>query len=117
MADTESSRIFVRGLPPTFTDDEFQKHFAKYPVTDTKLFQKRRIGYVGYKTPEDAAKAVKYFNKSFIRMSKIYVEIARPVSRISLTLHRICADMIQVLRPKPTKITSPAKEREPAHPV
>ncbi|KAF3041755.1 Multiple RNA-binding domain-containing protein 1 [Didymella heteroderae] len=76
----ESSRIFVRGLPPKFTEDDVRKHFAKFPVTDVKFFPHRRIGYVGYKTPEDAAKAVKYFNKTFIRMTKINVEIARPIS-------------------------------------
>jgi hypothetical protein len=76
----ESSRIFVRGLPPKFTEDDVRKHFAKFPVTDVKFFPHRRIGYVGYKTPDDAAKAVKYFNKTFIRMTKINVEIARPVS-------------------------------------
>jgi RNA recognition motif-containing protein len=75
----ESSRIFVRGLPPKFSEDDVRKHFSKYAVTDVKFFPHRRIGYVGYKTPEDAAKAVKYFNKSFIRMSKIFVEMARPV--------------------------------------
>jgi len=75
-----SSRIFVRNLPPQFGEDEFRKHFSKLSApTDTRLFAARRIGYVGYKTSEDAAKAVKYFNKSFIRMSKIAVEIARPV--------------------------------------
>lgn len=62
-------------------DDDFKKHFgAKLPITDSKLFPQRRIGYIGYKTPEDAAKAVKYFNRTFIRMSRIGVEIARPVS-------------------------------------
>jgi RNA recognition motif-containing protein len=76
----ESSRIFVRGLPPNYKEDDVRKHFAKFPVTDVKFFPQRRIGYVGYKTPEDAVKAVKYFNKSFVRMSKISVEIARPVS-------------------------------------
>ncbi|KAF2276968.1 RNA-binding domain-containing protein [Westerdykella ornata] len=80
----ESSRIFVRGLPPKFTEDDVRKHFSKYTVTDVKFFPHRRIGYVGYKTPEDAAKAVKYFNKSFIRMSKIFVEIAKPISDHSL---------------------------------
>lgn len=74
-----SSRIFVRGLPPTMNDIDFKKHFGKYAITDTRLFPQRRIGYVGYKTPEDAAKAVKYFNRTFIRMSKIGVELARPV--------------------------------------
>ena len=76
-----SSRIFIKGLPPTISEDDFRNHFsAKHEITDAKLIPNRRIGYVGYKTPEDAAKAVKYFNKSFIRMSRIGVEIARPVS-------------------------------------
>lgn len=75
-----SSRIFIKGLPPTISEDEFKRHFAaKCPITDAKLISHRRIGYVGYKSPEEAAKAVKYFNKTFIRMSKIGVEVARPV--------------------------------------
>lgn len=81
----ESSRIFVRGLPPKFTEDDVRKHFAKFPITDVKFFPHRRIGYVGYKTPEDAAKAVKYFNKTFIKLTKIYAEIARPVSSFHLS--------------------------------
>jgi multiple RNA-binding domain-containing protein 1 len=78
----ESSRIFVRGLPPKFSEDDVRKHFGslKLPVTDVKYFPHRRIGYVGYKTPEDAAKAVKYFNKTFIKLTKIYAEIARPIA-------------------------------------
>lgn len=76
----ESSRIFVKGLPPSLSTDEFKKHFSQQSaITDAKFIPHRRIGYVGYKTPEDAAKAVKYYNKSFIRMSKIGVELARSV--------------------------------------
>jgi multiple RNA-binding domain-containing protein 1 len=76
----ESSRVFVRGLPPKLTEEEFRKHFsAQWSPTDARLISHRRIGYVGYKTPEEAAKAAGYFNKSFIRMSRIGVEIARPV--------------------------------------
>jgi multiple RNA-binding domain-containing protein 1 len=75
-----SSRIFIKGLPPSISEEDFKKHFsANSEITDAKLIPQRRIGYVGYKTPEDAAKAVKYFNRSFIRMSKIGVELARPV--------------------------------------
>ncbi|RMY28938.1 hypothetical protein D0865_15633, partial [Hortaea werneckii] len=81
MADVASSRIFVKGLPPTFSDAEFRKHFGQNnrEITDAKIFPNRRIGYVGYRTPEDAQKAVKYFNKTFIRMSRIGVELARPI--------------------------------------
>ena len=76
----KSSRIFVRGLPPNLTAEEFKKHFSNQSaITDAKFISHRRIGYVGYKTHEDAAKAVKYFNKSFIRMSRIGVELARSV--------------------------------------
>lgn len=78
----DSSRLFVKNLPPTITEADFRKHFTTggRDVTDLKLIPKRRIGYVGYKTPQEAAKAVKYFNRSYIRMSKISVEIARPIS-------------------------------------
>lgn len=81
MADAASgTRIFVKGLPPTFTEAQFREHFAGNgnEVSDVKIFPNRRIGYVGYKTPEQAKKAVKYYNKTFIRMSRINVEIARP---------------------------------------
>ena len=61
-------------------DEDFRNHFSKLStVTDAKYLPRRRIGYVGYKTHEDALKATKYFNKSFIRMSRIAVELAKPV--------------------------------------
>ena len=76
----ESSRIYVRGLPPSMKEDEFRKHFSSFSeTTDAKYLPRRRIGYVGYRTAAEAAKAVKYYNKSYIRMSKIFVEIARPI--------------------------------------
>ncbi|GJC85002.1 multiple RNA-binding domain-containing protein 1 [Colletotrichum liriopes] len=80
----ETSRIFVRGLPPKITEADFRQHFSAggREVTDVKVIPQRRIGYVGYKTPEVAAKAVKYFNRSFIRMSRINVELARPLPSV-----------------------------------
>ena len=80
MAPLPSSRIFIKGLPPTISEEEFRNHFgAKFETTDAKLIPHRRIGYVGFKSPEEATKAVKYFNRTYIRMSKIGVELARPV--------------------------------------
>lgn len=74
--------MFVRGLPPDATPADLKRHFSKISlVTDVKCIPQRRIGYVGYKSPADAADAIKYYNKSFIRMSRIYVEPARPVCR------------------------------------
>ena len=75
----------MRGLPPSFSAEDFKTHFSKqFNTTDTKIIPHRRIGYVGFKTPEDATKAVKYYNKSFIRMSKIGVELARSVEELRL---------------------------------
>ena len=76
-----SSRIFVKGLPPIFSEAEFKKHFSQSSrdVTDVKIFPSRRIGYIGFRTSEEAKSAVKYFNKTFIRMSRIGVELARSV--------------------------------------
>ena len=80
----ESSRIFIKGLPPNFSAEDLKSHFSmKFPVTDAKLIPHRKIGYVGYKAPQDASKAVKYYNKSFIRMSRIGVELARSVEEQS----------------------------------
>lgn len=77
----ESSRLFVKNLPPSIKEGDFRKHFSLggRQVTDIKLIPNRRIGFVGYKTAEEAAYAAKYFNRSYIRMSKIAVELARPI--------------------------------------
>lgn len=76
-----TTRIFIKGLPPNITEAEFRKHFSakNREVTDVKLIPQRRIGYVGFKSSDDASEAVRYFNKSYIRMSRIAVEPARPV--------------------------------------
>ncbi|KXX80433.1 Multiple RNA-binding domain-containing protein 1 [Madurella mycetomatis] len=78
----ESSRVFVKNLPPAISEAEFRKHFSAEgrEVTDVKLIPHRRIGFVGYRSHEDAAKAVKYFNRSFIRMSKVAVDLAKPIA-------------------------------------
>lgn len=82
----ESSRLFVKNLPPSIKEADFRKHFSLggRQVTDIKLIPNRRIGFVGYKTAEEAAHAAKYFNRSYIRMSKIAVELARPIEDSSV---------------------------------
>lgn len=75
-----STRIFISGLPPKFTSNDLRQHFAqKSQVTDAHVFSDRRIAFVGFQDHESAQNAVKYFNKSFIRMSKIAVSLAKPV--------------------------------------
>lgn len=77
-----SSRIFVKNIPSTITEKDFRNHFSANgrEITDVKILPHRRIGYVGYKTPDVAENAVKYFNRTFIRMSRVAVELAKPVS-------------------------------------
>jgi multiple RNA-binding domain-containing protein 1 len=79
--------VFVSGLPPTLTNDQLKKHFeTRFHVTDAHVLPKRRIGFVGFKSSEAAQQAVSYFNKTYMRMSKISVDIAKPVCHSSLCL-------------------------------
>ena len=74
------TRVYVSGLPPSMTSEQLRLHFqGEYPVTDAHVIADRRIGFVGFSSHEDAKNAVRYFNKSFIRMSKISVTLARPI--------------------------------------
>ncbi|KAA8642333.1 RNA-binding ribosome biosynthesis protein MRD1 [Aspergillus tanneri] len=76
----ESTRVFVSGLPPTFSNDQLRKHFAtRFQVTDAHVLPKRRIGFVGFKSSEVAQEAARYFNKTYVKMSKISVDIAKPI--------------------------------------
>ncbi|EKV11275.1 Nucleotide-binding, alpha-beta plait [Penicillium digitatum] len=76
----ESTRVFVGGLPPTCSNDQLKKHFeTRFQVTDAHVLPKRRMGFVGFKSHDAAQQAVKHFNKTYMKMSKIAVDIARPV--------------------------------------
>lgn len=76
----------MRNLPPTLTDEKFKSHFASHGgvVTDSKLMrtrsgQSRRFGFIGFRDAQDAVEAVQYFNKSFIGMARVEVELAKNV--------------------------------------
>ena len=78
--DIPDTRVFVTGLPPNLTSEQLGAHFAmRYQVTDAVVVPGRRIGFVGFRNYTLAKNAVKYFDKSYIRMSKISVEMAKPV--------------------------------------
>lgn len=79
-AKMETTRVFVSGLPPSCSNDQLRNHFAsRYQVTDAHVLPKRRMGFVGFKSNEVAKQAVKYFNRTYMKMSKITVDLARPV--------------------------------------
>ena len=79
-ADPSVTRIFVSGLPPSMTTEQLRSHFStKFTVTDAHVLPERCIGFIGFADNESAVSAVKYFNRSFVKMSKISVTLARPV--------------------------------------
>lgn len=79
---SSATRIYVSGLPPSMTKDQIWSHFTatgKYTVTDAHVIPDRRMAFVGFSSHDQANSAVHYFNKSFVRMSKISVTLAKPV--------------------------------------
>jgi multiple RNA-binding domain-containing protein 1 len=76
----DTSRVFVSGLPAGYTSKQLRVLFSdKFTVTDAHVLSDRRIGFVGLADHQTAKDAVRYFNRSFIRMSKISVGLAQPV--------------------------------------
>ncbi|KAI2788936.1 Multiple RNA-binding domain-containing protein 1 [Penicillium oxalicum] len=76
----ENTRVFVSGLPPTCSNEQLRSHFAgRFTVTDAHVLPKRRMGFVGFKSNEAALDAVKYFNRTYMKMSRISVDLARPI--------------------------------------
>ena len=89
-----SSRIIIKNLPHNITPTRLKSHFSSSQsgttffsatvtdaklVTDPKSGKSRGFAFVGYRTPEEAEKAVQYYNGTFVDMRKVSVEIAKPV--------------------------------------
>ncbi|KAJ5586796.1 uncharacterized protein N7459_002561 [Penicillium hispanicum] len=93
----ENTRVFVSGLPPSCSNDQLRNHFAgRFQVTDAHVLPKRRMGFVGFKSTDIAKEAVSYFNRTYMKMSKISVDLARPIDS------------------KPTDKAHPTRRRDPA---
>ncbi|ETN59494.1 RNA binding motif protein [Anopheles darlingi] len=73
------SRIIVKNLPNGFDEAKVQSHFSTCGIiTDVQLKYTpegkfRNFGFIGFENEEQAAKAIKHFNNTFIRTSKISV--------------------------------------------
>jgi len=91
---TMATRIIVKNLPPNLTQTRLKAHFSAQQsgiegfsgtvtdaklVTDAKTGRSRGFAFVGYRTQEEALRAVEWFNGTFFDMRKIVVEAARPV--------------------------------------
>ncbi|ROL50773.1 putative RNA-binding protein 19 [Anabarilius grahami] len=108
------SRLIVKNLPNGMKEDRFRKMFADFgTLTDCTLkFTKdgkfRKFGFIGFKTEEDAEKALKHLNKTFVDTSRVTVEFctdfgdpnkARPWSK-------------HTRQPSSNKVTEEPKSRE-----
>lgn len=90
---SQTTRIFVSGLPPKFTSHQLESHFGtRHQATDAHVIADRRIGFVGFRDTKSAHDAAKHFNRTYIRMSKIVVDLAKPV-----TTERNAADTVSAV--------------------
>lgn len=72
----------VSNLPKYYTEERLRKDFGVIGiVTDSRIIRlkdgtSRRFGFVGFKTDQEAKKALRYFNNTYVDTCKIRVEPA-----------------------------------------
>ncbi|XP_055080264.1 probable RNA-binding protein 19 [Periophthalmus magnuspinnatus] len=77
------SRLIVKNLPNGMKEERLRTMFAAFgTLTDCTLkFTKdgkfRKFGFVGFKSEEDANKALTHFHKSFVDTSRVTVEMCK----------------------------------------
>lgn len=91
-------RICVKGLPKTTDEAQLRTHFATLgePITDVKIARtragaSRQFAFIGFKTAEASAAAVRRFNRSFLGACRLAVEAAAEIddeTRIKLAWSR-----------------------------
>lgn len=86
----EETRIIIKNIPKFLKDKELSEQFSSVgDLTDCKILRtnkgkSRGFAFVGYKTHEQAQKAIDSFNNTFIHTSKIQVDFAKPIGDESL---------------------------------
>ncbi|EMD35195.1 hypothetical protein CERSUDRAFT_116663 [Gelatoporia subvermispora B] len=83
------SRLIVKNLPSYLTQQGLRAHFESKDgpggtLTDVKVVLRpdgtsRRFGFLGYKTPAEAERAKKWYNRTFVDGSRISVEVIEGV--------------------------------------
>jgi multiple RNA-binding domain-containing protein 1 len=89
-----STRIIIKNLPHNITQQRLKTHFSSSQsgqtnfsgqitdaklVTDPKTGKSRGFAFVGYKSVEQADKAVEWYNGTYVDQRKVSVEIAKSV--------------------------------------
>ena len=86
----DMSRLIIKNLPAFVTPERLREHFSQKggpagTLTDVKVAQKpdgtsRRFGFVGFKSETEAKKAQEYYDKTFVGMARINVQVVEVCS-------------------------------------
>ena len=81
----EKNKVFVAGLPWSFTNDSLRELFSKFGavvdaavITDKATGRSKGYGFVTFANEVDAQKAIDGMNGTELEGRKIVVNIARP---------------------------------------
>lgn len=119
------SRLIVKGLPKYYDEPKLSAHFSLggATVTDVKLMKKRNgesrlFAFIGYKSDDDALRAVKFFDKSFIDTARIDVQLAKTFSDPTVPMsfrekRRMNNDHLRALEDQLVKETEDQKRKRP----
>jgi multiple RNA-binding domain-containing protein 1 len=106
----------VKNLSKTTTSEDLKKAVRNIPITDarvclSKTGVSRRFGFIGFKSSEDAKKAVQMLNQTYIGTSKVLADFALPVGdeHIPSAMGRISQKNIKH-KPKGRELTAEEKE-------
>ncbi|KAK9152588.1 hypothetical protein Sjap_000068 [Stephania japonica] len=79
------SRVFVKNIPKYVSEDRLRDFFSqKGEVTDAKVIRtadgkSRQFAYIGFRTEEEAAEAIEYFDKSYMDTCRLECSVALKV--------------------------------------
>ncbi|RYG97718.1 hypothetical protein EON65_52445, partial [archaeon] len=130
------SRICVKNIGKNTKDEDLRQMFSsRGEVTDVKVMKtkdgkSRGFAFIGFRSDEQAKEAMKYYNNTFIGLSRISIEIAKKLehhhdqetnkaaSKPSGSKHKV-KDKLQLLKKElqelkePHKAKSLSKETQP----
>ncbi|KAK7301425.1 hypothetical protein RJT34_12289 [Clitoria ternatea] len=109
------SRIYVKNLPKYVVEDRLREFFSQKggEITDVKIIRtkngkSRQFAFIGFRSDEEARKAIQHLNKTYLDTSRIICEVAqkhgdanlpRPWSRYSKKNNEVTTQNVK----KPSK--------------
>uniref|UniRef100_A0A182WMG4 RRM domain-containing protein n=1 Tax=Anopheles minimus TaxID=112268 RepID=A0A182WMG4_9DIPT len=113
------SRIIIKNIPNGFDEAKLRNHFSTCGIiTDVQLKYTpegkfRNFGFIGFESEEHGEKAIKHFNNSFIRTSKITVApcVALSESKSLKTWSKHAQKPAEPVKPTEEETKKAAKEK------